>query len=792
MESVSKASPETSGDTRPSGKAPTAEKSVRSPNEVTPQREQRTEFTTPPTDNKTSVRYEYDPISMRKVPKLDHLSQSKSELSSNPCHGSGSDINIPVRKSPNMSLASSYVNEGPAESENGRPGSKEHISRSVFENHEGVSQSNTKAVTQAKKKCVDQINSPFSLSPQLSSSHLMAPNSSVAVKTAMPNAEADAPLFSGTTYEQKAKSILTRCGDEASSWLSREGFSASTKSKTTQPNLSSSELRPSGSSSKTNKIQPSLDRVTADQPSQTQLRNSNTSLAASTPLKHQLTSTKASGLETEHDRRAGGQHLTMQAAPDGQASHLRTDKSLGKDKRAGFGGNCNANRDKQNLTSGPENTPSVSVQDTITCRQEVKSNSEAKVSIHNAQSKNSSTQPQQTLTQKPTFVPEKEFRPNASDRGHGFRSVSKASKTQNPEEKAKLEAEALQQQTIGQARTTTLQKAAEQARIEAEKIQNRLKALIPELKGLYEDRYGMVTVNHRQEPLADSKPSESQRANPTETSDGGATAPLFNSKPANRGHERGDWWQKRRMRRQENLVSLNKREPDTSVSAAQQDQQQYDYTESEETRARNLSYLKDGQLFSESSDKSKPSTLSLYKVLAYDKSTRRITIADTASSFVHVNEEPLHPTEILSRLNRAAKFLPYLEDLQSQGYEIVSGHGDILIFKSTETTKANGLGESPTITSAFSGQRRSPSPRSKIRRREPVFSGAGRTWQQEDRNGSSHEGNIARLAKHVLLTGVVTAGIFYGIGAVAEAMENDGREYRTKGRPGIYSTQDSR
>lgn len=791
MEPVPNAPPKTSGDGRPSGKAPKSDKSVLSPVEESLVREQKIQINTPFTDNETSVRYEYDPILMRKVPKLDSLSHSTPEPNSDPRHDSGSHFAIPVKKSQKISLASSHRVKGPAGSEEERPGSKDHISCQISDDLEGVSKFNTTTGRQAKEKCSNQIDSAFSSTPQLTPHHSGAQNSSAALKTSMPDAATDAPLFSGTTYEQKAKSILTRRDDKAASWLSREGFAASTQSDATQSKPSPSEPRPLGSNSKINKIQPSLDRVTATQHSfQVQLPKSEASLATNTPLNRHLTPTEASVPETEHLGRNDGHYSTVQATQDAKTSHLRTKRSLAQDRGIGFGCNYTINGDMPKPASGSEKPP-ASVPNTASS-QEVESYAKVQVPIQNVESKISFTLPQKTSTQKPTSVAEKDSKLSANVGSHGLRTLPKLSKTQNPEERAKLEAEALEQQKNGQSRTAMLQRAAEQARFEAEKIQNRLRALIPELKRLYEDRYGMVTADHRQEPLAGSKPSESRNVDPTGTSEVGVTK-SSHSKVAHGGHGRGDWWQKRKMRRQENVASSNKREPDAGVSdVVQQDQQQYDYTEPEETRARNLSYLKEGQQLTENSDKTKLSPVSSYRVLAYDKSTRRITIADTASSFVHVNEEPLHPTEVLSRLNRAAKFLPYLEDLQNEGYEIVSGHGDILIFKRTETAEVNGLEKPPPATSTCSAQRRSPSPRSKIRRREPVFSGARRTWQQEDRNGSSHEGNIARLAKHVLLTGTVTAGLLYGIGAIAEAMESDGREYRTKGRPGIYSTQDSR
>ncbi|PLB40530.1 uncharacterized protein BDW47DRAFT_101274 [Aspergillus candidus] len=79
------------------------------------------------------------------------------------------------------------------------------------------------------------------------------------------------------------------------------------------------------------------------------------------------------------------------------------------------------------------------------------------------------------------------------------------------------------------------------------------------------------------------------------------------------------------------------------------------------------------------SDNTSPDT---YLVLAYDPSTRRIQEAETSSS-LHSTDGALHPTKVLRRLHHPAKFLPYFAQMHHGGYEIVSGGGDILVFRKT-------------------------------------------------------------------------------------------------------------
>jgi hypothetical protein len=228
----------------------------------------------------------------------------------------------------------------------------------------------------------------------------------------------------------------------------------------------------------------------------------------------------------------------------------------------------------------------------------------------------------------------------------------------------------------------------------------------------------------------------------------------------------------------------------------------------------------------------------LYKILAYDSSTLQISVATTTSSLSASAsgtgdvESPLHPTEVLSRLNNPAKFLPYFQGLQDEGYEIVSGSGDILVFKkvrevlaSTNTdaspqiaTTTAKLPDAPmqkdaaTVLEEFPSKPAPapPAPPSnpRVRRQEDVFSGAGKTWHQEEAQSESNSGSkkpsegawyrIKTGIRRVFFTGLATAGIVYTIGAVAESFGAQQQPLYEEGqlrkgvRPGIYSTESSR
>ncbi|KAG5301648.1 conserved serine-threonine rich protein [Histoplasma ohiense] len=81
-----------------------------------------------------------------------------------------------------------------------------------------------------------------------------------------------------------------------------------------------------------------------------------------------------------------------------------------------------------------------------------------------------------------------------------------------------------------------------------------------------------------------------------------------------------------------------------------------------------------------SSSRSNPSQ---YRILVYDSLTMEVKEMGISAGHSGSGEIPqlLHPTEALSRLSNPSRFLEHLPLLEAQGFEIVSGGGDILIFK---------------------------------------------------------------------------------------------------------------
>ena len=212
----------------------------------------------------------------------------------------------------------------------------------------------------------------------------------------------------------------------------------------------------------------------------------------------------------------------------------------------------------------------------------------------------------------------------------------------------------------------------------------------------------------------------------------------------------------------------------------------------------------------------------IYRIVAYDPYTQKVTIAKTTSLKGSPNEKPLTLSEALSNLANPAKFVPYFPSLNKLGYEVVSGGTNMLVFKKVRqekssastakdvpevseastrhmnpidgTTTQTGNFASPTgfvnhdsilppsaseleaSAAPYSGQIKSGD---KVRREEPVFSGSSRTaWPDRYGQGPKYRAKMKsrlrraarrkRTFRRMVWVGVWTATCCYAVGLVTE------------------------
>ncbi|KAI2621427.1 hypothetical protein GGS26DRAFT_569184 [Hypomontagnella submonticulosa] len=192
----------------------------------------------------------------------------------------------------------------------------------------------------------------------------------------------------------------------------------------------------------------------------------------------------------------------------------------------------------------------------------------------------------------------------------------------------------------------------------------------------------------------------------------------------------------------------------------------------------------------------------VYKVLAYDPAMQKINIAET-TSVVPDQASPLTPAEVLLRLSNPTKFFPHFAPLQAEGFEIVSGSGDVLVFRQVRPSKTtikdtevpinpiDMMGKPTALPSAAAfvsptgfinydvpqveEETQAPPFRSNIdvRREEPVFSGP-KSAASED----THKAREKSLGKRALVGGAWVAGISYALGVVSEYFMTGGADGR--------------
>ncbi|KAK3687830.1 hypothetical protein B0T22DRAFT_139907 [Podospora appendiculata] len=78
-----------------------------------------------------------------------------------------------------------------------------------------------------------------------------------------------------------------------------------------------------------------------------------------------------------------------------------------------------------------------------------------------------------------------------------------------------------------------------------------------------------------------------------------------------------------------------------------------------------------------------PPTPTIYKILVFNPDKQAVEIAETTSAVLD-KAAPLTPADVLLRISNPHHFLSHFPLLQEQGFEIVSGSGDVLIFRKVQ------------------------------------------------------------------------------------------------------------
>lgn len=202
-----------------------------------------------------------------------------------------------------------------------------------------------------------------------------------------------------------------------------------------------------------------------------------------------------------------------------------------------------------------------------------------------------------------------------------------------------------------------------------------------------------------------------------------------------------------------------------------------------------------GKNASDSSTKpANPAAPALYKILVYDPTMQCIETAEMTSA-VPDSAAPLTPAEVILRISNPAKFFPHFAPLQAQGFEIVSGSGDVLIFRKVrDGTTAGPTGAVNPIDmtgeqrggdySVAAGRFASPTgfvnydlpPAAERQRaaREQASAADAATDKERASTGDVRKKGKRSLPKKVAIGAACLAGSAYSVGVVSEYFKNGG------------------
>ncbi|KAK3897963.1 hypothetical protein C8A05DRAFT_19374 [Staphylotrichum tortipilum] len=193
----------------------------------------------------------------------------------------------------------------------------------------------------------------------------------------------------------------------------------------------------------------------------------------------------------------------------------------------------------------------------------------------------------------------------------------------------------------------------------------------------------------------------------------------------------------------------------------------------------------------------------VYKILVYDPTTHSVETAET-TSLVADSATPLSPAEVLPRVSSPAKFVPHFAPLQAQGFEVVSGGGDVLVFRkvceAVEAAEQAGIREAhpapPVNPIDMTGGRggytvaagRFASPTGFVNYNLPMAEGevapaaaaaVGGVKEQMGKEGGKKK--KAGVVKRMAVGAVTVGGVSYVLGGLGEHLRKSGGGEGKKG-----------
>ena len=222
-----------------------------------------------------------------------------------------------------------------------------------------------------------------------------------------------------------------------------------------------------------------------------------------------------------------------------------------------------------------------------------------------------------------------------------------------------------------------------EATSKAEK-QERDKALVREIRNIYEDTYGAINTMHRQASADVGESMKNESAH--EAPDVAPTVP----KEADPSRTPLESQRDTTPTPTEPFDDLDARQPPTSSLAQIQPKQ------TPELPGQNAASTSVGASNEGTPPVEKPPVAprkpDIYKILAYDKDRDDVTIARTSSSLYEESSPVRSPSSILTHLDQPQKYFGLMEEVEATGYELVAGSRRILVYRQVRPEETDHRG----------------------------------------------------------------------------------------------------
>ncbi|KAJ5966449.1 hypothetical protein N7481_013163 [Penicillium waksmanii] len=185
-----------------------------------------------------------------------------------------------------------------------------------------------------------------------------------------------------------------------------------------------------------------------------------------------------------------------------------------------------------------------------------------------------------------------------------------------------------------------------------------------------------------------------------------------------------------------------------------------------------------------------------FRILAYDAAASKVASSE-ADSFFGANE-PVESHEVLSRLHNPAKFVPYFEQMQQDGYEIATGGGDIIVFRKSSNGSIN-LIMSPEVAArqeaihadiaksirhdSYDSSESSSRPSTSKLSSESKQNAKQHTRVEESQGSGSSthpkpkiQSTFSKAVRRIFITGTAVGASCYAVGVVTEYFRTGGKD----------------